>query len=77
MEALEWKKGNVYLCFCVSPMVSVSFTPSQAEEGAEYSSTCAIQKTSGVLCAQLLSQCHFHRCLVFVYILSINYCFSV
>lgn len=55
MEALEWKKGNVYLCFCASPMVPVSFTPSQAEEGAEYSSTCAIQKTSGVLCAQLLS----------------------
>lgn len=55
-------------------MVPVSFTPVQAEEETEYSSKCVVQKTSGgVLCAQLLSQCHFHKCLVFVYILSISY----
>lgn len=66
-KPLNGKNGSICLCFCASLMVPVSFTPVQAEEETEYRSKYVVQKTSGVLCAQLLSQCHFHKCLVFVY----------
>lgn len=76
MEAHKWKKGSVCLCFYDSPMVPVFFTPSQEKEGTECSSMYVIQEKV-VSSVHSCSQCHFHRCLVFVYNLSINYCFSV